>query len=116
MSEPPNPRVLPETEAAIASWMGAHGWKVRPARWEMESDLGFYVWWEDAPPGERLHALWVAESMVRGLGPEELVRVLEREGVEADLRISFKIRIQERGDGYRVSVVSRRSGEFPKPE
>jgi hypothetical protein len=50
--------------------------------------------------------------MVRSLSAEELVEVLDRESVAEEIRISYKVRIQERGDGYRVSVVPRRSGEY----
>lgn len=96
--------------------MGDQGWKVAPARWEMEPEAGFHVWQEtDATPGKS-HALWVADSMVRDLSAEQLVNVLDSEGIADEIRISFKIRIQERGDGYRVSIVSRRSGEWKKQE
>jgi hypothetical protein len=44
------------------------------------------------------------------------VAVLSREAVAEEIRISFKVRIQERGDEYRVSVVPRASGEYRKPE
>jgi hypothetical protein len=106
-----SPEVPPETEAAVTAWMRSHGWNVAPARWVMDPEMGFHVWQEEEPPIGRSHALWVAESMVRHLRSEELVHVLNREGVAEDMRISFKIRIEERGDGYRVSVVPRRSGE-----
>jgi hypothetical protein len=33
-----------------------------------------------------------------------------------EMRISFKVRIQERGDEYRVSVVPRASGGWRKQE
>jgi hypothetical protein len=42
--------------------------------------------------------------------------VLDSEGMADEIRISLKMRIQERGDGYRVSIVSRRSGEWKKQE
>jgi hypothetical protein len=42
--------------------------------------------------------------------------VLDSEGMAEEIRISLKMRIQERGDGYRVSIVSRRSGEWRKQE
>ena len=64
----------------------------------------------------RYHALWVAEPMVRRLTPEQLVEVLNRENVVEDIRVSFKVRIEERGAEYRVSPVPRRSGEFRKLE
>ena len=60
----------------------------------------------------RPHALWVAESMVRRLEPQELIEALNQEGVAEELRISFKVRIEERGAEYRVSIVPRKSGEF----
>lgn len=78
--------------------------------------MGFYVWQEEAPPMGRWHALWVEEPMVRHLTPEELVAVLDRESVAEAIRISFKVRIEERGAEYRVSVVPRRSGEFRKQD
>jgi hypothetical protein len=111
-----NPRVPPEIDAAIAAWMGAHGWKVGPAGWGMDPETGFNVWEEYEPTGERSRALWVAESMVRGLSAEQLVQVLNSEDMAAELRISFKVRIEERGDEYRVSIVPRRSGEWKKQE
>jgi hypothetical protein len=52
--------------------------------------------------------------MVRRLTPEELVEVLNREGIAEDIRINFRVRIEERGAEYRVSVVSRKSPEFRK--
>ena len=106
-----NPQLPPETDAAIKEWMRSHGWKVASARWEIDPELGFHVWQEDEPQIGRSHALWVAESMPRRLSAEELVSVLNREGVAQEIRISFKVRIQERGDEYRVSPVPRRSGE-----
>jgi hypothetical protein len=78
----------------------------------MEPEAGFYVWQEHDPPLGRSHALWISESMVRKLSAGELVRVLDQEQVAEELRISFKIRIEERGDEYRVSVVPRRSGGY----
>jgi hypothetical protein len=91
--------------------MRSHGWKVAPARWEMDPEAGFHVWEEVEPPIGRSHALWIAASMTENLAAEELVKVLDREAVAEDLEISYKIRIEERGDGYRVSIVPRRSGE-----
>jgi hypothetical protein len=105
------PEVPHQTNAAVVAWMKSHGWDVAPARWEMDPEAGFHVWQEDEPPIGRSHALWVAESMVRLLTSEELVSVLTSEGVAEDLRISFKVRIEERGSEYRVSIVPRRSGE-----
>jgi hypothetical protein len=78
----------------------------------MDPELGFYVWQEPEPPQGRSHALWIAEPMVRHLSAEELIEVLDREAVAEEIQISFKVRIQERGAGYRVSVVPRRSGEY----
>ena len=108
---PGSPLLSPETDAAIAAWMRSHGWKVVPARWEIDPELGFHVWQEDEPAIGRSHALWVAESMPRHLSAEELVSVLDSESVALQIRINFKVRIQERGDGYRVSTVPRLSGE-----
>jgi hypothetical protein len=82
----------------------------------MDPEAGFQVWQETDPTRGRSHALWIAESMVRHLSAEQLVDVLDSEGMAEEIRISFKIRIQERGDGYRVSIVSRRSGEWRKQE
>jgi hypothetical protein len=96
--------------------MRAQGWTVVPARWEMDPELGFHVWQEDEPRVGRSHALWVAESMVSQLSAEELVNVLDSEGVAEEIRINFKVRIQERGAAYRVSVVPRRSGETRRQE
>ncbi len=110
------PQVPPESNAAIAAWMGNQGWNVGPARWEMDPEAGYHVWQEDKPTGDRSHALWVAESMVRHLPAEQLVEVLNSEGMAEEIQISFKVRIQERGDGYRVSVVPRRSGEWKREE
>ena len=56
-------------------------------------------------------ALWIDESMVRELSADRLVQGLDREGVAEEIRINFKVRIQERGAEYRVSVVPRRSGQ-----
>jgi hypothetical protein len=50
--------------------------------------------------------------MVRDLSAEDLVAVLKNEGMAEEIRISYKVRIEERGDGYRVSVVPRPSGEM----
>jgi hypothetical protein len=111
-----NPQVPPENDAAIVTWMANQGWKVAPARWETDPEAGFHVWQEtDATPGKS-HALWIDESMVRRLSAEQLVDVLDSEGIADEIRFSYKIRIQERGDGYRVSIVSRRSGEWKKQE
>lgn len=111
-----HPQVPPETDAAIASWMGIQGWKVGPARWETDLEAGFHVWQEEEPTGDRSHALWVSEAMVRHLSAERLVQVLNSEDMADEMRISYKIRIEERGDEYRVSVVPRRSGEWRRQE
>ena len=111
-----NPQVSPEIDAAIIAWMGDQGWHVGPARWEMDPETGFHVWQEAEPTRGRSHALWIAESMVRHLSAEQLVNVLDSEGMAQEIRISFKIRIQERGAGYRVAIVPRRSGEWRKQE
>jgi hypothetical protein len=113
---PGSQEVPHQTNAAVVSWMKSHGWNVAPARWEMDPEAGFHVWQEDEPAIGKSHALWVAETMVRNLTSEELVRVLNSEGVAEDLRISFKVRIEERGNEYRVSIVPRRSGESRRQE
>ena len=111
-----NPQVPPESDAAIVAWMGKQGWNVAPARWERDQEAGFHVWQEDEPKVDRSHALCFSESMVRHLSAEQLVKVLNSEDMAEEIRISFKVRIQERGDGYRVSIVPRRSGEWRSPE
>jgi hypothetical protein len=111
-----NPQVPPEINAAIVAWMGNQGWRVAPARWEMEPEAGFHVWQETEASVGKSHALWIDESMVGRLSAKQLVDVLDSEGMADEIRISLKMRIQERGDGYRVSIVSRRSGEWRKPE
>lgn len=111
-----NPELPPETDAAIAGWMRSHGWNVVPARPEMDPELGFYVWQEDEPPIGRSHAIWVAESMTGHLSAEELVNMLDSEGVAEEIRINHKVRIQERGGEYRISTVPRRSGESRRQE
>ena len=113
---PGSPQLSPEIDAAVAAWMRSQGWNVGPARWEIDPELGFHVWQEDEPEIGRSHALWVAESMPRHLSAEDLVNVLNSEGVALQMRINFKVRIQERGDGYRVSTVPRRSGESRRLE
>jgi hypothetical protein len=100
------------TDTAVVHWMKARGWDVAPGRHhELEPGSWFYVWHERSPQGNP-HALWVADSMVHQLGPQDLVAVLDRERIAEDLRISFRVRIEERGTEYRVSLVPRRSGEF----
>jgi hypothetical protein len=82
----------------------------------MDPDAGFHVWQEEEPVGERSHALWVSESMVQNLSAEDLVKVLNSEDMAEEMRVSFKIRIQERGSEYRVSIVPRSSGEWRRQE
>jgi hypothetical protein len=96
--------------------MRKHRWEVDGVRWERDPDGAFHVWEEKTPTMGRAHALWVAESMVRRLEPQELIQTLNQEGVAEELRISFKVRIEERGAEYRVSIVPRKSGEFRRQE
>jgi hypothetical protein len=103
-------------DAAVSAWMRDQGWNVGTPRWETDPETRFYIWQEDEPTIGRSHALWVAESMLRRLSPEQLVGVLNSEGIAEEIRINFKVRIEERGDEYRVSVVPRRSGESRRQE
>jgi hypothetical protein len=96
--------------------MRQHGWTVTKARWETESEGGFHVWQETGKSPGTAHALWVSESMVRRLSPEQLIQVLDHEEMDQELRISLRMRIEERGSEYRVSVVSRRSGEWKQEQ
>jgi hypothetical protein len=105
-------RVPPESDGAVMAWMRGHGWNPLPGRRENDPELGFHVWQEPEPQQGKSHALWIAEPMVRGLSAEELVRVLDAEAVAEEIQISFRVRIQERGAGYRISVVPRRSGAY----
>ena len=101
----------------MSAWMRGRGWQVNPVRWEVDDpNMGFYVWQEEAPSMGKGHALWLDEAMIRHLKAKELVQVLEREAVAEEIRISYKVRIEERGAGYRVSVVPRKSGEFKRME
>jgi hypothetical protein len=111
-----NPPISPETDAAVSAWMRRHGWKTAAARWEMEPETGFYVWEEEAHGGGRTHALWIEEAMVQHLTAEELVQVLNSERMVEEIRVSFKVRIEERGAEYRVSPVPRKSGGFRRLE
>jgi enolase-phosphatase E1 len=113
---PAHPPLRRKTREAVADWMSRQGWRVSKAGWQQEPELGFHVWEEEAPSDGRPHALWVDDSMVRKLTPEELVGVLDREEVAGEIRISYKVRIEERGAEYRVSVVPRRSGEFRRQD
>lgn len=115
-SDPGTPLIPPDTDLAIAAWMRSHGWEVASARWEPDPDIGFFVWQEHSPSEGRSHALWVAESMVRRLPAGQLLAVLESQKMAEEIQFSFKVRIQERGAEYRVSIVPRRSGEFRKQE
>ena len=108
-------RIPPDTDAAVVRWMHAHGWKVGPANRQVEPEGEFYVWREESD-GVKSHALWVAETMVHNLRPDQLVEVFKRERLAEDLRVSFRIRIVERGTEFRVSLVPRRSGEFKVQE
>jgi hypothetical protein len=110
------PPVPPATDAAVAAWMKRHGWTVLPPRWETDPEATFCVWQEDEPRIGRSHAVWIAESMVRSLTADELVEVLNSEGMAQEIQISFKVRIEERGNEYRVSVVPRPSGEMKRME
>ncbi|HEX6406005.1 MAG TPA: acireductone synthase [Gemmatimonadales bacterium] len=111
-ASPATPPIPADTEAAVSAWMRGRGWQVHPVRWELDDpNMGFYVWEELSSIG-KVHALWLDEAMIRHLKAKEVVQVLEREGVAEEIRISYKVRIEERGAGYRVSVVPRRSGEF----
>jgi len=108
----PMPPIPAETDAAVSGWMRSRGWRVDQVRWEVDDpNMGFYVWQEEAPSIGG-HALWLDEAMIRHLKAKDLVQLLERESVAEEIRISYKVRIEERGAGYRVSVVPRRSGEF----
>lgn len=109
-------QVPPTTDRAIVAWMKIQGWNAASARWEMDPETGFHVWQEEEPNIGRSHALWIAEPMIRHLSAERLVAVLNDEEVAEEMRISFKVRIQERGDGYRVSTVPRSSGEFRRAD
>jgi len=93
--------------------MRGRGWQVNPVRWQTEEpNMGFYVWQEEVSSIGKVHALWLDEAMIRHLKAKELVQVLERESVAEEIRINYKVRIEERGAGYRVSVVPRKSGAF----
>jgi hypothetical protein len=108
------PQVPPESNEAVVAWMASQGWNVGLPRWEMDPETGFHVWQELEPSRgrSRAHALWIAEPMLRHLSAPDLVRVLDSEGIAEAIRISFKVRIEERGSEYRVSVVPRASGEW----
>ena len=107
-----HPKVPPKTDTAMVAWMKQHGWTVARARPEMEPEGGFHVWQETGKSPGTSHALWVSESMVRRLPAEQLIQVLDSEEMDQEIRISLRMRIEERGSEYRISVVSRRSGEW----
>jgi hypothetical protein len=110
------PRVPPKTDTAIVAWMKQHGWTVSKAHLETESEIGFHAWQEtDKSPGTA-HALWVSDSMIRRLSAEQLIAVLEKEEMDQEIRISLRMKIEERGSEYRISVVSRRSGEWKQQQ
>ena len=116
VASPPMPPIPADIEAAVSAWMRGRGWRVHQVRWEVDDpNMGFYVWQEEAP-SKGVHALWLDEAMIRHLKPEELIQVLEREAVAEAIRISYKVRIEERGADYRVSVVPRKSGELKRME
>lgn len=111
-----DPRPSAEIDAAVSGWMRNQGWKVGSARWEADPETGFFVWQEDEPAIGKSHALWVAEYMLTDHSAEQLVAALNNEGMAEEIRINFKVRIEERGDEYRVSVVPRRSGESQRQQ
>lgn len=116
MSQGSPPQVPPKCDEAVIAWMGRQGWQVGSARWEMDPGPGFHVWQENGGLARISRALWVSEPMVRHLTAEQLIGVFDREDMAQEIRISIKVRIEERGTEYRISVVPRRSGEWPKPE
>lgn len=116
LSAPAVPNVPAETDSAVVAWMKEQGWIVAPARFEMEPELGFHVWQEQGRSPGTSHALWVSEPMVRHLSAKQLLDVLEREEMAQEIRISLRVRIEERGMEHRISVVPRRSGEWPRQE
>jgi hypothetical protein len=111
-----NPKIPSKIDSAIVAWMKQHGWTVAKARWEMEPELGFFVWQEIGKSPGTSHALWVSDSMVRRLSAEQLIAVLDKEEMDQEIRISLRMRIEERGSEYRISVVSRRSGEWKQEQ
>ena len=54
---------------------------------------------------------WFAASRA-----EQLIEVLDSEEMDQEIRISLRMRIEERGSEYRISVVSRRSGEWKQEQ
>ncbi len=111
-----NRKVPSKIDAAIVAWMKHHGWTVAKARWETEAEGGFHVWQETGKSPGTSHALWISESMVRRFSADELIGVLDSLEMDQELRISTRMRIEERGSEYRISVVSRRSGEWKQEQ
>jgi hypothetical protein len=104
-------RLPTETDAAVSRWMRHHGWEAASTGYrELGPGRGFYAWEESKPESVRAHGLWIAESMGRQLPAAELLVVLEREGVAREIRINFRVRIEERGAEYRIALVPRHSG------
>jgi hypothetical protein len=111
-----HPLVPADTDLAVTEWMRTLGWHVAPGRWHLDPDGGFHIWQETAPTSGGTHALWISESLIKRLSAPQVIEVLNGEDVANEIRISIKIRIQERGAEYRVSAVSRASGEWEKLE
>jgi hypothetical protein len=111
-----NPKVPPKTDSAIVAWMKQHGWTVAKARWQVEPESGFHTWQEIGKTPGTSHALWVSESIVRRLSADQLIEVLDSLEMDQEIRISLRMRIEERGSEYRISVVSRRSGEWKQEQ
>ena len=111
-----HPRVPPKTDVAVTAWMKGHGWTVGKAHWETQPESGFHVWQETGKSPGTAHALWVSESMVSRLSAAQLIEVLDSLEMDQEIRISVRMRIEERGSEYRISVVSRRSGEWKQQE
>ena len=111
-----NPKVPSKIDAAIVAWMKQHFWTVAEAHWEMEPESGFHVWQETGKSPGTSHALWISDSMVRRLSADQLIQVLNHEEMDQEIRISLRVRIEERGSEYRISVVSRRSGEWKQEQ
>lgn len=100
----------------MVAWMKQHGWMVAKARWETEPESGFHVWQEIGRSPGTSHALWISESMVRKLSADQLIQALDSLEMDQEIRISMRMRIEERGSEYRISVVSRRSGEWKQQQ
>jgi len=110
------PKVPTKTDTAMVAWMKQHGWTAAKARWEMESEMGYHVWQETGKSPGTSHALWVSDPMIRRLSAQQLIEVLDKEEMDQELRISLRMKIEERGSEYRISVVSRRSGEWKQQQ